>query len=44
MESPVKERATIDIGVTSNGNRNIIPSMFAAHTLTGSDTSAGKFG
>ena len=44
MESPVKDRDTIDIRATANANRNIIPDQLAAHALRGCDTSSCYFG
>ena len=44
MESPVKDRVTIDIRATANANRNIIPDLLAAHALSGCDTSSCYFG
>ena len=44
VESPVKDRVTIDIKVTAIEHRNIIPDLLAAHALSGCDTTACYFG
>ena len=44
MESPVKNRVTIDIKATATEHRNIIPDLSAAHALSGCDTTACYFG
>ena len=44
MESPIKERAVIDIPATVEKFSDIIPSMLAAHALTGCDTVGAYFG
>ena len=44
MESPVKNRVTIDIKATAIEHRNIIPDLLAAHALIGCDTTACLFG
>ena len=40
MVSPIYGRSMIDINVTVNQHRDIIPHLLAAHGLTGSDTVA----
>ena len=40
MESPVKDRATIDIKSTVSANKYIVLDLPAAHALSGSDTTA----
>ena len=40
MESPVQERAIIDIRATVNANKDIISDLPAAHALSGSDATA----
>ena len=44
MESPVKDRVTIDIKATAIEHRTIIPDLLAAHALSGCDTTACYFG
>ena len=44
MESPVKDRATIDIKSSVSANKDIIPDLPAAHALSGSDTTACHYG
>ena len=44
MESPAKDRVTIDIKATAIEHRNIIPDLLAAHALNGCDTTACYFG
>ena len=44
MESPVKDRITIDIRATANDNKHIIPDLLTAHALSGCDTTACYFG
>lgn len=44
MESPIKERAVVDIRATVEKNKSIIPTMLAAHALTGCDTVSACFG
>ena len=44
MESPVKDRATIDIRSTLNKNKDIILDLPAAHALSGCDTTACLYG
>ena len=40
MDSPVKNRVTIDIKAKAIKHRNIIPDLLAAHALSGCDTTA----
>ena len=40
MESPIKDRATINIESTVSANKDIILDLPAAHALSGSDTTA----
>lgn len=44
MESPIKERAVIDIPATVGKFGDIIPAMLAGHALTGCDTVGAYFG
>ena len=44
MESPIKDRVTIDIKASEIEHRNIIPDLLAAHALSGCDTTACYFG
>lgn len=44
MGSPIHGRAVIDINVTIERNRHIIPNLLPAHGLTGCDTVASYFG
>ena len=44
VESPVKDRATIDIKSTVSANRDIILDFPAAHALSGSDITACHYG
>ena len=44
LESPVKDRVTIDIKDTVIEHRNIIPDLLAVHALSGCDTIACYFG
>ena len=44
MESPVKDRAVIDMNATVDRHRDIIPELLATHGLTGCDTVASYFG
>ena len=44
MESPIKDRVTIDIKASAIEHRNIIPDLLAAHALSGCDTTACYFG
>ena len=44
MESPVKDRKTIDIRATAKEHRIIIPDLLAAHAISGCDTTASYFG
>ena len=44
MESPVKDRVTIDIKATVIEHNNIIPNLLSAHALSGCDTTACYFG
>lgn len=44
LESPVQGRAVIDIDATMRENLSIIPSLLAAHALTGCDTVASQYG
>ncbi len=44
MESPIKDRAVVDIGMTVDRHRNIITEVLPAHALSGCDTVAAYFG
>ena len=44
MESPVKDRVTVDIIATAIEHRNIISDLLAAYALSGYDTTARYFG
>ena len=44
MESPVKDRGTIDKKATAIEHRNIIPDLLTAHALSRCDTTACYFG
>ncbi|KAG0723713.1 hypothetical protein GWK47_042084 [Chionoecetes opilio] len=44
MESPIKDRAIVDIGKTVEKHIDIIPEILAAHALSGCDTVACCFG
>ena len=44
MESPVKDRVTIDIKATGIELKNIIQDLLAAHALSGCDTTVCYFG
>jgi hypothetical protein len=44
MESPIKDRAMVDIGKTVDKHREIIPEILPAHALSGCDTVACCFG
>ena len=44
MESPQHNRSAIDINLTVQNNQPIVPSLLAAHALTGCDTVASFFG
>ncbi|MEL7308361.1 MAG: hypothetical protein AAGK05_11175 [Pseudomonadota bacterium] len=44
MESPVRDRAIVDIGMTVAKHIDIIPELLAAHALTGCDTVACFYG
>ena len=44
MEGTSSNRTTIDIALTVNKNRNIIPSLLAAHAISGCDTVAYMWG
>lgn len=44
IESPMKGRAVIDVDATVQENLTIIPSLLAAHVLSGCDTVASYFG
>ena len=43
MESPIKGRTVVDIGVTIDKHRDIIPGLLAAHALSGCDTAACSY-
>ena len=44
MISPIQQRSLIDIKITVQAHRNIIPSLPAAHALSGCDTVPTYFG
>ena len=44
MESPVQDRASVDIKATALEHSSIIPDILAAHALSGCDTTACYFG
>ena len=44
MESPLRQRGSIDIDGTLQEHHTIIPSLLAAHALSGCDTVASYYG
>ncbi len=44
MESPIRDRAIVDIGKTVERHRDIVPEILPAHALSGCDTVACCFG
>ena len=44
MESPIKDRKTVDIRETVRKNRDIIPDLISAHAISGCDTVACCYG
>ncbi|KAH3876583.1 hypothetical protein DPMN_000429 [Dreissena polymorpha] len=44
MESPLKEKAVIDIRKTAQKHINIATDLLSAHAISGCDTVAGYFG
>ena len=44
MESPHHQRGVIDIDVTVEKNRSIIPGLLASHALSGCDTVVSRYG
>ena len=44
MESPLRHRSSIDIDLSAMRNCSIVPSLLAAHAVSGCDTVASYFG